>query len=161
MNEIKYTPIGTIHSQFRESKGTPIQSSVAKDIHGTVEVFPEYADGLRDLEGFSHIILLFHFHLAGKSSLKVKPYLDNEVRGIFSTRAPCRPNPIGISIVRLIGIEDTILQIQDVDIIDGAPLLDIKPYVPAFDVRDTVKIGWLQKNIHKLSMSKDDGRFTE
>ncbi len=91
----------------------------------------------------------------------MKPYLDNENHGVFSTRAPSRPNPIGISVVRLIGIEETILQIQEVDIVDGTPLLDIKPYVPAFDVRETMKIGWLEKNIHKLSMSKDDGRFTE
>ena len=161
MNEIKYTPIGVIHSQFKEPKGTPIQPSAAKGIEGTVEVFPEYAEGLKDVEGFSHIILVYHFHLARKSSLKVKPYLDNEVRGVFSTRAPSRLNPIGISIVRLIGIEDTILKIQDVDIVDGTPLLDIKPYVPAFDVRETMEIGWLEKNIHKLSVSKNDGRFTE
>ena len=161
MNEIKYTPIGVIHSQFKEPKGIPIQSAAAKGIEGTVEVFPEFAEGLKDVEGFSHIILVYHFYLARKSSLKVKPYLDNEVRGIFSTRAPGRPNPIGVSIVLLIGIEETLLQIQEVDIIDGTPLLDIKPYVPAFDVRETVKIGWLEKNIHKLSMSKDDGRFTE
>jgi tRNA-Thr(GGU) m(6)t(6)A37 methyltransferase TsaA len=161
MNEIKYMPIGVIHSQFKEPKGTPIQPSVAKGIGGTVEVFPEYAEGLKDVEGFSHIILVFHFHLARKSSLKLKPYLDNKNRGIFSTRAPGRPNPIGISVVRLIGIEETLLQILDVDIVDGTPLLDIKPYVPAFDVRETVKIGWLEKNIHKLSVSKDDGRFTE
>ena len=161
MNEIKYTPIGVIHSQFKEPKGTPIQPSAAKGIEGTVEVFPEYAEGLKDVECFSHIILVYHFHLARKSSLKVKPYLDNEVRGVFSTRAPSRLNPIGISIVRLIGIEDTILKIQDVDIVDGTPLLDIKPYVPAFDVRETMEIGWLEKNILKLSVSKDDGRFTE
>ena len=127
----------------------------------TVEVFPEYSEGLKDVESFSHIILVYHFHLAGKSSLKVKPYLDNEVRGVFSTRAPSRPNPIGMSVVRLVKIEETLLQILDVDIVDGTPLLDIKPYVPAFDVRETAKIGWLEKNIHKLSMSKDDGRFTE
>jgi len=161
MNEIKYTPIGVIHSQFKEPKGTPIQSSVAKGIEGTVEVFPKFAEGLKDVEGFSHIILVYHFHLARKSSLKVKPYLDNEVRGIFSTRAPSRPNPIGVSVVRLVKIEETLLQILDVDIVDGTPLLDIKPFVPAFYVRETVKIGWLEKNIHKLSASKDDGRFNE
>ncbi len=161
MNEIKYTPIGTIHSQFKEPKGTPIQPSVAKGNQGTIEIIPEFVEGLKDVEGFSHIILLFHFHLARKPSLKVKPYLDNEIRGVFSTRAPSRPNPIGISIVRLIGIEDNILKIQDVDIVDGTPLLDIKPYVPTFDVRETMKIGWLENNIHKLSLLKDDGRFTE
>ncbi len=161
MNEIKYTPIGVIHSQFKEPKGTPIQPSVAKGIKGTVEVFPEFAEGLKDVEAFSHIFLIYHFHLAKKTSLKVKPYLDNKARGIFSTRAPSRPNPIGISVVRLVKIEEALLQIQDVDIVDGTQLLDIKPYVPSFDVRETVKIGWLEKNIYKLSVSKDDGRFAE
>ncbi|MFQ5687764.1 MAG: tRNA (N6-threonylcarbamoyladenosine(37)-N6)-methyltransferase TrmO [Candidatus Scalindua sp.] len=161
MKEIKYTPIGVIYSQFKEPKGTPIQPSGAKGIGGTVEVFPEFAEGLKDVEGFSHIVLVYHFHLARKPSLKVKPYLDNENHGVFSTRAPSRPNPIGISIVRLTEIEGNLLQIQDVDIVDNTPLLDIKPYVPTFDVRKTVEIGWLEKNIHKLSMSKDDGRFTE
>lgn len=161
MNKIKYTPIGVIHSQFKEPKGISIQPSVAKGIEGTVEVLPEFAEGLKDVEGFSHIILIYHFHLARKSSLRIRPYLDNKNRGVFSTRAPSRPNPIGISVVRLVKIKELILQIQDVDIVDGTPLLDIKPYVPVFDVRKTVKIGWLKNNIHKLSMSKDNGRFTE
>jgi tRNA-Thr(GGU) m(6)t(6)A37 methyltransferase TsaA len=161
LKKIKYKPIGIIHSQFKEPRGTPIQSIAAKDIKGTVEVFQEYAEGLKDIEGFSHIILIYHFHLAGKSSLQVKPYLDTEIRGIFSTRAPCRPNPIGISIVRLIEVEGTVLHIQDIDIIDGTPLLDIKPYVPAFDVRKGKKVGWIEQNIDKLPATKDDGRFTE
>jgi tRNA-Thr(GGU) m(6)t(6)A37 methyltransferase TsaA len=160
MDEIKYTPIGIIHSQFKEPKGTPIQPATAKGIGGTVEVFQEFKEGLKDVEGFSHIILVYHFHLARKSSLKVKPYLDNENRGVFSTRAPSRPNPIGISVVHLVKIEEALLQIQDVGIVDGTPLLDIKPYVPEFDVREAVEIGWLENNIHKLSVSKDDGRLT-
>ncbi|MHC4270308.1 MAG: tRNA (N6-threonylcarbamoyladenosine(37)-N6)-methyltransferase TrmO [Planctomycetota bacterium] len=161
MSEITYIPIGIIHSQYKEPKGTPIQPSAAKETKGTVEVFPEFAEGLKDVEGFSHIFLVYHFHLAKKTSLKVKPYLDNKARGIFSTRAPSRPNPIGISVVRLVKIEEALLQIKDVDIVDGTQLLDIKPYVPSFDVRETVKIGWLEKNIYKLSVSKDDGRFIE
>ncbi|MFN3660761.1 MAG: tRNA (N6-threonylcarbamoyladenosine(37)-N6)-methyltransferase TrmO [Brevinematales bacterium] len=160
MNEIRYKPIGIIHSQFKEPRGTPIQPAAARDIKGTVEVFPEYAEGLKDIEGFSHIILIYHFHLAKKSTLKVKPYMGTKVHGVFSTRAPSRPNPIGISTVRLMGIEKTALHIQDVDIVDGTPLLDIKPYVPAFDVRKVKKIGWLEQNIHKLAETKDDGRFT-
>ncbi|MCF6148716.1 MAG: tRNA (N6-threonylcarbamoyladenosine(37)-N6)-methyltransferase TrmO [Candidatus Kuenenia sp.] len=160
MDEISYTPIGIIHSQFKEPKGIPIQTSIAKDTEGTVEVFPEYAEGLKDVDGFSHIILVYHFHLAKKSSLHVKPYLDNELRGVFSTRAPGRPNPIGISVVRLVRVENNTLHIRDVDIVDGTPLLDIKPYVPVFDVREQVKTGWLKNNIHKLSVAKDDGRFT-
>ena len=160
MTEIKYKPIGIIHSPFKEPKGTPIQPAGAKGIDGTVEVFPEYAEGLKDVEGFSHIILIYHFHLSKKSSLKVKPYLDNEVHGVFATRAPSRPNPIGISTVRLLRIEGNILYIQDVDIVDETPLLDIKPYVPEFDIREVERIGWLEEKVHKLWMTKDDGSFT-
>ena len=159
MDEIKYKPIGIIHSPFKEPKGTPIQPAAAKGVNGLVEVFPEYSEGLKDLEGFSHIILIYHFHLSKKSSLKVKPYMDDQIRGVFSTRAPCRPNPIGISVVRLITIKGNKLYIQDIDIVDGTPLLDIKPYVPEFDVRAVDKIGWLERNVNKLSKSKDDGRF--
>jgi len=161
MDEIKYQPIGVIHSPFKEPKGTPIQPAGAKGINGTVEVFPEYAEGLKDIEGFSHIILIYHFHLSKGMSLRVKPYMDNEARGIFATRAQIRPNPIGVSIVRLASIEGNMLHIQDVDIVDGTPLLDIKPYVPEFDIREAEKRGWLERNVHKLSTSKDDGRFTK
>jgi len=159
MNEIKYKPIGVIHSPFKEPKGTPIQPAGAQGIDGTVEVFPEYTEGLKDVEGFSHIILIYHFHLSKGSSLKVRPYMDNEVHGVFAMRGPSRPNPIGISVVRLIRIEENTLHIQDVDILDGTPLLDIKPYVPEFDIREAEKTGWLKKNVHKLSTSKDNGRF--
>lgn len=161
MNEIKYKPIGVIHSPFREPKGTPIQPSAAKGISGTVEIFPEYAGGLKDIEGFSYIILIYHFHLSRGASLTAKPFMDNEERGVFAMRGPSRPNTIGISIVRLVRAEDNIIHIQDVDIVDGTPLLDIKPYVPEFDIREVEKTGWLEKNVHKLSSSKDDGRFTK
>ena len=159
MDEIKYKPIGIVHSPFKEPKGTPIQPAAAKGIEGKVEVFPEYAEGLKDVDGFSHIILVCHFHLSKKPSLKVKPFMDDQMRGVFATRAPSRPNPIGISIVRLIKIEENILHVQDVDIIDGTPLLDIKPYVCEFDPKEVNKIGWLEKNVHKLPTSNDDGRF--
>jgi len=161
MDEIKYKVIGVIHSPFREPRGTPIQPAAGKGIEGTVEVFPEYTEGLKDIEGFSHIILVYHFHLSKKSSLKVQPYMDNKAHGVFAMRGPSRPNPIGISTVRLVRIKENILHIQDVDIIDGTPLLDIKPYVPEFDIQEVEKIGWLEKNVHKLSISKDDGRFTK
>ncbi|MEA3254018.1 MAG: tRNA (N6-threonylcarbamoyladenosine(37)-N6)-methyltransferase TrmO [Chloroflexota bacterium] len=161
MSEIKYQPIGVIHSPFKEPKGTPIQPAAAEGIDGVVEVFPEYADGLKDVEGFSHIILIYHFHLSGQSQLRVKPYMDGKTHGVFAMRGPSRPNPIGISEVRLMGVEGNILHIRDVDIVDGTPLLDIKPYVPQFDVREVEKIGWLGENVHKLSVSKDDGRFTK
>jgi len=159
MDEIRYKPIGIIHSQFKEPKGVPIQPTAAKGIDGRVELFPEYAEGLKDLEGLSHIILIYHLHLSRKTSLKVRPYMDNEMHGVFATRAPSRPNPIGISVVRLVRIDGNILYIKDVDIVDGTPLLDIKPYVPEFDVREVEKIGWLENNVHKLPESKDDGRF--
>ncbi len=161
MNQMRYKPIGIIHSPFKEPKGMPIQPVCTKDIDGRVEVFPEYAEGLKDVEGFSHIILIYHFHLSSKVPLRVKPYLDGQLRGVFATRAPARPNPIGISIVRLVRIKKNILHIHDADIVDGTPLLDIKPYVPEFDRRETWKIGWLEKNMHKLSASKADGRFIE
>jgi tRNA-Thr(GGU) m(6)t(6)A37 methyltransferase TsaA len=159
MDEIKYKPIGVIHSPFKEPKGTPIQPAGAKGIRGTVEVFPEYAKGLKDVDGFSHLILLYHFHLSQGASLEAKPYMDNQARGVFAMRGPNRPNPIGISVVRLIRIEKNILHIQDVDIVDGTPLLDIKPYVPEFDIREIEEIGWLEKRVHQLPTSKDNGRF--
>jgi tRNA-Thr(GGU) m(6)t(6)A37 methyltransferase TsaA len=159
MDEIKFKPIGIIRSPFKKLQGIPIQPVAAKDIKGTVEIFPEYVEGLKDLEGFSHIILIFHFHLSKKPRLKVIPYMDDKTRGVFATRAPSRPNPIGLSVVRLVGIEGETLHIQDVDIADETPLLDIKPYVPDFDSREVVKIGWLEENIYKLPSSKDDGRF--
>ena len=161
MKKITYTPIGIIHSPFKEPKGTPIQPPGARGIEGSVEIFPEYAQGLVDLEGFSHILLIYHFHLAKQPSLMAKPFMDNRPHGIFAIRAPSRPNPIGVSIVRLVGIEDNVLQIQDVDILDGTPLLDIKPYLPEFDPREVEKRGWLEKNVHRLPTSIDDGRFAE
>jgi tRNA-Thr(GGU) m(6)t(6)A37 methyltransferase TsaA len=159
MNEVKYKPIGIIHSPFREPSGTPIQPAGARDIEGTVEIALEYVGGLEDIEEFSHIILIYHFHLSKRHILKVKPYMDEKSHGVFATRAPSRPNPIGISIVRLVKVDGNVLHIKDVDIVDDTPLLDIKPYVPEFDTRKVEKIGWLKKNINKLSGARDDGRF--
>ncbi len=159
MMDITYKPIGIIHSPFAEGRETPIQSTSAVGVSGSVEVFSEYARALKDLDGFSHIILLYHFHLSKGPSLIVKPFLDSELRGVFSTRSPSRPNNIGLSVMHLVGIEGNILYIEDVDIIDGTPLLDIKPYVPGFDIREVQRFGWLENNIHKLKHTKDDGRF--
>jgi len=158
--EICYRPIGVIHSPFREPKGVPIQPSAAKGIRGTVEVFPEYADGLKDVEGFSHVILIYHFHLARSGKLIVRPYMDDEEHGVFATRAPGRPNPIGLSVVRLLEVRGRRLTVENVDVLDGTPLLDIKPYVPEFDVHRVERIGWLEKSVHKLLKARDDGRFT-
>ena len=159
MKKICYTPIGIIHTPFKSPKGTPIQPSAGKDVEGTVEIFSEYAECLKDLDGFSHIILLFHLHLSKGWSPHVKPFMDNELRGVFSTRAPKRPNSIGLSVVRLDRIEGSCLYVRDLDIIDGSPLLDMKPYVNRFDVRENVRTGWLSENIHKLEKTRDDGRF--
>ncbi|RLD85827.1 MAG: tRNA (N6-threonylcarbamoyladenosine(37)-N6)-methyltransferase TrmO [Bacteroidetes bacterium] len=161
MDEITYKPIGIIHSPFIEPKGTPIQPEGARGVAGTVEVFPEYAGGLKDIEGFSHLILIYHFHLVGKWKPEVKPYMDNMPHGVFATRAPARPVSVGISVVRLTGVEKQLLHILDVDIVEGTPLLDIKPYVPEFDIREVKKTGWLKYNMHKLTSSRDDERFVK
>ena len=160
MKEIIFKPIGVVHSQFKDPYGTPIQSEAGKDMKATVEVFPDYMEGLKDVKGFSHIILLTYFHKAKKHSLHVVPYMDSNTRGVFATRAPSRPNSIGLSIVRIKSIENNIIHIKDVDILDGTPLLDIKPYIPEFDEKENVKTGWLDSKIHKLRNSRDDGRFS-
>jgi len=159
MSKITYRPIGEIRTPFKEPKGTPIQPTGAVGVRGSVHIDPKYREGLKDLEGFSHLILLYHFHLTEGYSLHVRPYLDTEKRGMFSTRIPGRPNPIGLSIVRLVGVEGCTLHIEDVDIIDGTPLLDIKPYVPAFDMRETDQIGWLTGRSRNVRSTKSDGRL--
>jgi tRNA-Thr(GGU) m(6)t(6)A37 methyltransferase TsaA len=161
MKNINYKPIGIIHSPFKKPEGTPIQPTSAKGIKGTIKLFPEYKKGLQDIEGFSHIILIYHFHLSKKTSLKAKPFMDGKTHGIFAIRGTSRPNPIGISIVRLLKVKDNILHVENLDIVDGTPLLDIKPYVPEFDKAEVTKIGWLKGNIDKLSKTTDDGRFTK
>ena len=159
MKTIEYRPIGIIHSPFKTPKGSPIQPSAAQGVAGTVEIFVEFAEGLQDLAGFSHIFVIYHFHLSKKFSLTVKPFLDNKKRGLFATRAPSRPNPIGFSVVRLTRMEGNILYIQNVDVVDDTPLLDVKPYVPAFDVHPVDKIGWIEDKTGKIGAVVDDGRF--
>ncbi|MFW6196297.1 MAG: tRNA (N6-threonylcarbamoyladenosine(37)-N6)-methyltransferase TrmO [Thermoplasmatota archaeon] len=161
MEEINYKPIGIIHTPHKDPEGTPIQSKGAEGIKGEVEIYSQYTDGLKDLDGFSHIILLYHFHKSGKASLLAKPYMDDGEHGVFSMRGPSRPNSIGLSIVKLNKVEGNKLYIENVDIIDGTPLLDIKPYVPDFDIHEVESFGWLEKNVHKLDDTEDDGRFVE
>ena len=156
---IEYRPIGVIRSPFKDVRGVPIQPKAAREIEGVVEVFSQYVDGLKDLDGFSHIILIYHFHLVEGYSLLVKPYMDQVERGVFATRAPARPNPIGISVVRLVKIDGNRIHVRGLDVVDGTPLLDIKPYAPDFDVFEVDRIGWLEKNVHKLRHASDDGRF--
>lgn len=158
---ITYQPIGIIHSPFNKPEGTPIQPKAAAGVKGSVEIFHEYEEGLKDLDGFSHIILIYHFHRIIKSSLIVTPFMDQIPHGVFATRAPSRPNPIGVSVVKLKSVEKNILYVEIIDVLDGTPLLDIKPYVSDFDYVKYHRKGWLEDNIGKLASSSDDGRFTE
>ncbi len=147
--EFRMKPIGIIHTPFKETAGMPIQAS-RSTAFGEIEVFPEYEAGLESIEGLSHLILIYVFHEALNSTdLMVRPFLDDKTHGIFATRFFRRPNPIGISIVQLIQRTGPLLQIQSVDMLDGTPLLDIKPYVPEFDVRSADKLGWYATRAHQ------------
>ncbi len=155
--KIEYKPIGIVHSPFKEAEGTPIQPTRAKRVQGTVEVYTDYEEGLADLDGFSHIILLFHFHKSKGFKLKVIPFLDTVHRGLFSTRAPKRPNSIGLSVVKLLKVEGNILTIEGVDMLDGTPILDIKPHVGEFEDNETLRIGWVESARQNRTVS--DNRF--
>jgi tRNA-Thr(GGU) m(6)t(6)A37 methyltransferase TsaA len=154
-----YRPIGVIHSPFKQPAGTPIQGVFAPQAEGVVEVFAEFAEGLHDLELFSHVYLLYALHQAGRAKLKVVPFLDEQERGLFATRAPSRPNAIGLSIVRLLSREERRIRVAELDILDGSPLLDIKPYVPRFDCRPDASSGWLKKTDSERITKGADGRF--
>lgn len=140
--EVTFVPIGVIRSGHIEENETPIQPVYAEGCTGRAEIFPEFAEGLRDIEGFSHVYLIYHFHQASSARLMVKPYLQDVERGIFATRAPCRPNPVGMSVVRLVRRDGNVLHLYGVDILDGTPLLDIKPYTAKFDLVQTTRNGW-------------------
>lgn len=156
---INLKPIGIIRTPFSKPEGMPIQPKGAAGIRGTIELYDEYHAGLKDLDGFSHIILLYHFHRSHGFNLHVMPFMDTEPRGLFATRAPKRPNPIGMSVVQLDKIEYNVLHIQNVDIIDGTPLLDIKPYVQEFDSPQDIRTGWLAHARKTVSSKKSDDRF--
>ncbi len=149
--------IGIIHSPFTEAAGTPIQPRFAEDVEGNVEVFEEFAPGLKDLDGFERIWLIYWFDRSQPFKLMVKPYIDTVERGLFATRAPSRPNPIGISCVKLLGIDGNILRVSGMDILDGTPLLDIKPFIARFDSFQVSRSGWQDtiEDPHK----KADNRF--
>jgi tRNA-Thr(GGU) m(6)t(6)A37 methyltransferase TsaA len=140
---IKIRPIGVIHSPFKMKEKTPIQPIKSNKV-GQVEVYKKFAAGLRDITGFSHIILIYRFHKSKGYKLQVKPFLDDQEHGVFATRYPARPNQIGISVVKLLKQKSNILFVKGIDVLDGTPLLDIKPYVPAFDAAKNVRIGWLK-----------------
>jgi len=159
--EVIYKPIGVIHSPFHSLEEMPIQPTSDASKPGIVEIYPEYFDGLKDLEGFSHIYLLYHFHKIHQSRLLVTPFLDKEPRGIFSTRAPSRPNSIGLSLVRIVRIENNLIHIAQVDVLDETPLLDIKPYVPEFESVHDVRVGWLEQTKGQIPTRKSDDRFKQ
>ncbi|MCK4872296.1 MAG: tRNA (N6-threonylcarbamoyladenosine(37)-N6)-methyltransferase TrmO [Phycisphaerales bacterium] len=142
---MKLKPIGVIHTPFSRAEGTPIQPSRADGAEGRVEVFPRFAEGLTDVDGFDRIWLLCWFDRVGAAKLTVTPFLDDVPRGLFATRAPCRPNPIGLSCVRLLRVEKNILHVADVDMLDGTPLLDIKPYTSMMDHYEVKRCGWLDR----------------
>ncbi len=159
MSAICFDTIGVIHTPFTDTVGMPIQSVAAAGVKGWVELDPAYAAGLADIDGFSHLWLIYHLHRIAAGSLTVTPFLDRQARGIFATRSPKRPNAIGLSLVRLIAVEGPVLRIEEVDILDGTPLLDIKPFVPSFDHRETDRIGWFEGNVDRVTTTRSDGRF--
>lgn len=159
--KIEFSPIGIINTPFDSVKSIPIQPSADHDTRGWIEIYDEYAGGLADLDGFSHIYLIFHLHKCTRFNLKVIPFLDTVERGIFSTRSPARPNPIGLSVVRLVSVEKNIISIQGLDILNGTPLLDIKPFVPPFENADNIRIGWFAGKEDKIPGRVSDGRFEE
>lgn len=157
-HSFSFQPIGIIHSPHKEAKGTPIQPRYAEGFDGTVELLPEYAEALADLDGFEWIWLIYAFNRSEGWNPKVTPFRDTVERGLFATRAPKRPNAIGMSCVRLVSIEETMLHVSEIDILDGTPLLDIKPYVPDYDAYPDSQAGWLDHAPKPGVMA--DRRFT-
>lgn len=159
MEAVTYRPIGVVHSPFTQLEEMPIQPGGQSAAPGTVEVFPEFEEGLADLEGFSHVFLLVHLHLVTVTQLTVTPFLDDETHGVFATRAPVRPNPIGLSVVELTRREGATLYIANLDMLDGTPVLDIKPYLTEFDAPQDVRRGWLESAHERMREKRADGRF--
>ena len=143
--DINFKPIGILHSEHVTSENTPAQPVYAEDCFGVAEIYPSYASGLKDLEAFSHLYLIYHLHQAEEAKLTVQPFLHDDDHGIFATRAPCRPNAIGLSIVELVKREDNVLHLKGIDILDGTPILDIKPYSAKFDHIVATRNGWLDE----------------
>lgn len=159
MNELLIKPIGIIRTPFRQSAGTPLQPSRSGGAEGTVQVYARFRRGLLHLDGFERIWLIYWLHRVEKPSLRVVPFLDNREHGVFATRAPVRPAPVGMSAVRLLRVRDNgLLDVADVDMLNGTPLVDIKPYVPEFDSFPGSAAGWLEQSDARLRVA--DGRFT-
>lgn len=158
-DEITFRPIGIIYTPFESPAGMPIQPAGAKGVEGKAVLFPEFRSGLQDLDEFSHVILLYYFHRSGSYTMKITPFLDNQERGLFATRAPNRPNGIGLSIVELADIIENTMVLRGVDMLNNTPLLDIKPYIPEFDAHLDAVTGWFGKNSDADITMKSDKRF--
>lgn len=156
---ITYQPIGVLRSPFSDVKGMPVQPPGALGISGRIDVFDRFSQGLMDLEGFSHVILLYHLHRIRGHELVVRPFLDTRDHGIFATRSPKRPNPIGLSVLQLLKVEGSSVHVQNVDILDNTPVLDIKPYVADFDVWAADRFGWFEGKSAHAAHCRSDGRF--
>lgn len=154
-------PIGRVHSPFKELSSMPIQPKGAAEVEAQIEIYPEFAPGLTDLDHFSHVYVIYQFHCAVGSKLRVVPFMDTVERGVFATRSPLRPNPIGLSLVTLLRIEENWLTIKGVDMLDGTPVLDLKPYVARFDeIRESTS-GWMQATDEEITNKRSDRRFVE
>ncbi|MEN8207667.1 MAG: tRNA (N6-threonylcarbamoyladenosine(37)-N6)-methyltransferase TrmO [Candidatus Fermentibacteria bacterium] len=149
-----FRPIGIIHSPHREVSKIPIQPVFCNDIDGRIVLETEYAEGLIGLEGFSHIYLFYYFHESREVCLRMKPYLSDQEQGIFASRAPHRPNKLGMSLVRLLNIEDNVIHVKDIDILNGTPLFDIKPFIQRFDSREIVRSGWQEAIPDDIAVSR-------
>ncbi len=157
---VLHRPIGIVHSPFDCVEGMPVQPPGAAGVEATVEIYPSYAQALEGVDGFSHIILIYYFHRVSGEELEVVPFLDPKSRGVLSTRAPTRPNHIGLSVVRLQWREQETLHVKNVDLLDNTPVLDIKPYVPDFDHCEPDSTGWYADASHSVEATRSDDRFS-
>jgi tRNA (adenine37-N6)-methyltransferase len=156
---ISYNAIGYFNTPFKTIKGMPIQPSGAIGVRGSITILPEYLEGLVDLEGFSRVFVLYHLHEISGHELTVMPFLDTEYHGIFATRSPKRPNPVGLSVMALLGVEGNTLLLENVDVLDATPVIDIKPYVPDFDVWPAERMGWFDGKSSNAIHHRSDERF--
>lgn len=158
--KIEFEPIGIVRSPFKNAEGTPAQPAIDKGTDGSIEIYPQFAEGLKDLDLFSHAYIFFHLHKAVRKELLVTPFMDTVKRGVFATRSPGRPNSLGMSVVSIVRVEGNIVHISNHDLLDGSPVLDIKPYVSKFDIFTNTCDGWFADKLHKADNQTDDGRFT-
>lgn len=159
--KITFEPIGVIHSPFTELENMPIQPTGSIGVEGIIEIYPQYSQGLQDLDGFSHLYAIYCFHKVKEWKGKVTPFLDNQERGLFATRAPKRPNPIGLSLLEILSVDANQIKVRNIDVLDSTPLLDIKPYIPQFEPGENIRIGWLSGKVQNVNSKRSDKRFSD